>query len=209
VSEPFGALRRLLQQRPQAPEGERCDLCGAALEEEHGHVVNVETRRLSCTCRPCRLLFESRGAAGGKLRAVPTRYRRLSGPVLDDVALERLQVPVRTAFFLRSSAAGRFVAFYPSPAGATESQLALDAWAEIEAQNPFLGELEADVEALLVHGRRGEPLEAYVVPIDACYELVGKVRRSWRGFDGGDEARGELDAFFVTVRERAGEAVAP
>ena len=34
------------------------------------------------------------------------------------------------------------------------------------------------------------------MPIDACYELVGQLRRLWRGFDGGSEAHDALDAFF-------------
>lgn len=29
-------------------------------------------------------------------------------------------------------------------------------------------------------------MEGYIVPIDACYELVGHLRRLWRGFGGGD-----------------------
>ena len=38
------------------------------------------------------------------------------------------------------------------------------------------------------------------MPIDACYELVGQLRTLWRGFDGGQEARDALDAFFDGVR---------
>ena len=49
-----------------------------------------------------------------------------------------------------------------------------------------------------VDGRR--PPECFLVPIDACYELVGELRRLWRGFDGGSEAHDALDAFFDRVR---------
>jgi DNA-binding IclR family transcriptional regulator len=60
----------------------------------------------------------------------------------------------------------------------------------------------ADVEALLV--RRGERgWECYLVPIDACYELVGLVRMHWKGFDGGQEAWEAIDGFFDAVRERS------
>ena len=38
--------------------------------------------------------------------------------------------------------------------------------------------------------------ECYIVPIDVCYELVGLLRQSWRGFDGGREAHEELDELF-------------
>jgi hypothetical protein len=41
------------------------------------------------------------------------------------------------------------------------------------------------------------------VPIDACYEMVGQLRRLWRGFDGGQEAHDALDAFFDRIRTRA------
>jgi hypothetical protein len=41
------------------------------------------------------------------------------------------------------------------------------------------------------------------VPIDACYELVGHLRRLWRGFDGGTEANRQLDEFFDDLRARA------
>jgi hypothetical protein len=40
-------------------------------------------------------------------------------------------------FFVHSAPAGRAVAVYPSPAGATESAL-LDAWEEFVAENPEL-----------------------------------------------------------------------
>ena len=33
-----------------------------------------------------------------------------------------------------------------------------------------------------------------------CYELVGQLRRLWKGFDGGREAHDALDAFFADVR---------
>jgi hypothetical protein len=93
-------------------------------------------------------------------------------------------------------------AFYPSPAGATESLLPLDAWARLVADNEVLTSLQPDVEALLVR-RDDEHREAYLVPIDACYELVGELRRLWKGFDGGTEAREAMDAFFARLRERA------
>ena len=47
------------------------------------------------------------------------------------------------------------------------------------------------------------PPECYLVPIDACYELVGGLRMLWRGFDGGREAHEALEAFFDGVRSRA------
>ncbi len=42
-----------------------------------------------------------------------------------------------------------------------------------------------------------------MVPIDACYELAGRMRLHWRGFDGGTEARQAIAGFLDTVRRRA------
>lgn len=50
------------------------------------------------------------------------------------------------------------------------------------------------------HGGRAE---CYLVPIDICYELVGRMRLLWQGFDGGAEARADLQAFFAHVEGRA------
>jgi hypothetical protein len=46
-------------------------------------------------------------------------------------------------------------------------------------------------------------VECFLVPIDACYELVGTVRMFWKGFDGGTEARERIEAFFDRLRDRA------
>ena len=89
-----------------------------------------------------------------------------------------------------------------APAGATESLLSLGTWEDLVAARPALADVEADVEAVLVRVEHGES-ESFVVPIDVCYRLVGHLRRLWTGFDGGDEARGQLTAFFDDVRARA------
>jgi hypothetical protein len=78
-------------------------------------------------------------------------------------------------------------------------------WASVPPSNPRLGLLRPDVEALLVRaperGRTG--FTCHIVPIDACYELVGRLRQVWRGFDGGTDAHEAMDAFFATVSERS------
>jgi Family of unknown function (DUF5947) len=80
--------------------------------------------------------------------------------------------------------------------------LHLDAWAEVAAANPVLTDPAPDVEALLVR-RTGDGFECFLVPIDACYELVGLVRMHWKGFDGGQEAWAAIDGFFERVLERS------
>jgi hypothetical protein len=123
-----------------------------------------------------------------------------------DTQWNRLPIPVGIAFFFFNTSLGRMVVFYPSPVGATESLLSLETWEELASANPLLASLAPDVEALLVRNvqRRGS-FECYIVPIDACYELVGRIRRRWKGFDGGEEAWREIGAFFTDVRERSTE----
>jgi Family of unknown function (DUF5947) len=202
-------LRRFLDAPRNAGgrKGHVCELCGALLAGTHAHVIDVEARRLMCTCRPCHLLFTHSGAAQGKFRSVPGRFLRVPGLSMGGASWEELQIPVGLAFFLRNSALGRTVLLYPSPAGATESELPHAWWEEVAAAHPVLGTMEPDVEALLVF-RRSASSACWIVPVDACYELVGRIRRQWRGFEGGEQLWGEIDAFFADLEERAGEALA-
>jgi hypothetical protein len=150
------------------------------------------------------MLFDRPGAAQGKYRSVPDRYRWDPAFALTAGQWDALQVPVRMVFFFLNSVEDRVVAFYPSPAGATESLLALDTWQEVLSANPAFKDLMPDVEALLIYQERGETqFECFLVPITSCYELVGRVRLRWRGFDGGQEAWAEINAFFQALRDRS------
>jgi hypothetical protein len=182
--------------------GERCELCGESLPAEHRHVVDVEARSLLCACRACVLLLDRDGAGGGHFRLVPQRRVRLDEFALDDAAWDALSIPVALAFFFHATPAGRVVAFYPGPMGATESALPLDAWSDLVAANPVLESLEADVEALLVQRTDGAR-EHWVVPIDDCYRLVALIRTRWRGLTGGREVRDATARFFGDLREEA------
>jgi hypothetical protein len=197
-------LAELAQRRErmdsQGPE--RCDLCAEPLAEQHRHLLDLDDRRLLCACRACTILFDRSGAGGRHYRLVPNRVRLVDDFELDDVAWRALEIPVDMAFFFASSVAGRVVAFYPSPLGATESLLELDAWDDLVAANPVLATLEPDVEALLVNRARGER-EHWLVAVDRCYQLVGLVRTKWRGFGGGDEVWTALAAFFDDLRQEA------
>jgi uncharacterized protein DUF5947 len=179
---------------------ERCELCGGSLPEEHRHVADIRAQSLLCACRACVVLLGREGAGGGHFRLVPERRLLLGGFVLGDEQWAALQLPVDLTFFFRSTPAGRVVALYPSPLGATESQLGLEAWSELERANPTLRELEPDVEALLVN-RTGGAREHFVVPIDDCYQLVALIRTHWKGLAGGPDVQRELDRFFDRLRE--------
>jgi hypothetical protein len=179
-------------------------MCAEDIDERHPHVVDVVSRGLLCTCRPCYLLFTAEGAEL-RYRAVPDRYLSFPGMPFSPGQWDELEIPVGLAFFFVNSVLGRTVAFYPGPAGATESELPLGVWDSIVEANPALGTLAPDVEAWIVRmpDREGVRAACHLVPIDRCYELVGGLRMAWRGFDGGQEARALLDAFFAELAERS------
>jgi hypothetical protein len=196
---PLAGLRRVVRARPEPRAAERCDLCAEPLDGGHPHLVDVANRTMMCSCRPCYLLFTDE-RADLRYRAVPERYLSFPDLTFDARAWDELQIPVGLAFLFRNGVQGRTVAFYPGPAGATESELPLDAWDRIVTGHPALATLRQDVEALLVRLATGS---CHLVPIDACYELVGRLRRLWRGFDGGTEAHAAMDAFFAIVDARS------
>ena len=203
MTSPYDVLARIRSNRAAPePAGERCEMCSEPILDEHQHVVNVAGRQLMCVCRACYLLFTD-NEADLRYRAVPDRYLAFPGFALDRRAWEALQIPVGVAFFFTNSALERTVAFYPGPAGATESQLDMDAWNAIKGADSRVDLLLDDVEALLVRVPETGPPQTYLVPIDACYEFVGRLRMLWRGFDGGQEARAFIDNFFAEIQARA------
>jgi hypothetical protein len=199
ASQPAGA-----EAAPAPAPEEKCEMCAAVIPAEHGHVADLHNASLLCACRACYLLFTPVEAGRGRYRAVPDRYLSDQEHPLAFGEWEELEIPVGLAFFLRSSARDEVAAFYPSPAGATECRLDLTAWARVAAGHPLLTAMEPDVEAILI-AKHDDRIEHFLVPIDACYELAGRMRLTWRGFDGGAEARQSIDEFLSTVRSRARE----
>ncbi|WP_406836282.1 DUF5947 family protein [Streptomyces sp. AHU1] len=194
-------LRQFTRRPP--PKGERCDLCGEPLPSEHRHLVDTSRRSLKCACPHCHLLFTRPGAGQGRFRAVPDRYLSDPGFVLDEAGWNRLQIPVALAFFFRNSELGRLAAFYPSPAGATESELDPRTWDAVLGRSRLVELLEPDVEALLLHRGRDGSVTCTLVPVDVCYELVGRMRLHWKGFDGGSEARADIAEFLERITAAA------
>jgi hypothetical protein len=193
----FAVLRRFVRQRAVV---ERCELCSAELAAEHEHLVDLASRQLTCACQACAVLFS--GNANPKYRRVPRRIRYLENFRLTDSQWESLLIPISMAFFFQSSTAGKVVALYPSPAGATESLLDFASWDEIKRSNPVLEELEPDTEALLVNRVRGAA-DYYLLPIDECYRLVGLIRTNWHGLSGGTQMWEAIAAFFAELKEKA------
>ncbi len=199
----FSALRLLKASEPV----ERCELCSAGLGADHPHLTEPPTRRLLCACDACAVLFD---APDGRYRRIPRDIRTLPAFVLSDARWDSLLIPIEIAFFFESSPAGRVVAMYPSPAGATESLLSLDHWRDIVGDNPVLKTMKPDVEALVVNRisgsreRRARTVgpEYYLLPIDQCFKLVGLIRLHWKGLSGGTVVWTEIAAFFDTMRAR-------
>jgi hypothetical protein len=193
-AEVVARLRRMAKPRVAAPreQGARCDVCGAAMSEDHRHLLDVGERRILCACEPCIAMRSGEG----DLRPTGTRAVRLDGFELADELWAAFQIPIGLAFFFLSEVAEGVVALYPSPAGATESELYLDAWNELVAANPVLAGLEPEVEALVVN-RIADPHLFAIVPIDRCYELVGMIKATWQGISGGDAVQNAVDTFFA------------
>jgi hypothetical protein len=181
---------------------ERCDLCGTALGGRHEHVVGLDQRSLLCACRACYLLFIAGGAGRGRYRSVPERYLSDPGHPITGAEWDELGIPVTTAYLFTNSDLGRVVACYPSPGGATECLLDLGPWDRLRRTHPLLAAPVDDVEAVYVTRTGGRP-EAFLVPIDTCFALVGEIRLNWRGLDGGDEVRRVLARFADDLRARS------
>jgi hypothetical protein len=198
----FETLRQL--SRRQAQNAERCELCGVAVRSQHCHLIEVPQRRLICACDACALLFS--GHSDTRFRLVPRDVRKLLDFRMTDAEWDGLLIPINLAFFVKGGDSG-VSAFYPSPAGATESLLPLETWNRIAEANPTLRLLQPDVEALLVnrvgHARQASAAEYYVAPIDACYRLVGMIRLHWHGLSGGEEVWREIANFFAELRGKA------
>ena len=208
AADPLQVLSRIraTQPRERPRPGERCEMCSTPIPDEHDHVVDMQQRSLQCACRGCYLLFTPPGRAASAIAPFPTDTCPSRASSLSPAQWDELQIPVSVAFFFLNSSLERVAAFYPGPAGATESLLSLDAWDEVVAANPGLATLLPDVEALLVR-TRSTPMPA---PPSATWCPSTPVTSWWdssgdcgAGFDGGREAHDALEAFFAAVRARA------
>jgi Fe-S cluster biogenesis protein NfuA len=183
---------------PPDPSDEHCELCGVDVPEEHRHLLHLEERRILCVCHSC-LALRSGDAT---YRPTGTRTLWLEDFELDDETWSAFGIPIGLAFFLNSGSVGGIAALYPSPAGATECELPLDAWERLSAANPILGDLEPDAEALIVN-RMADPPQHAIVPIDECYRLIGLIKSRWSGISGGAAVESAVPEFFAELRSQA------
>jgi hypothetical protein len=191
-------LGRLARPAPVV-EVEKCEVCGSSLSEDHRHLLELGERRILCACEPC---IAMRSGVDNYC-PVGTRTLWLDDFDFPDELWAAFQLPIGLAFFLRSTGTNTVVALYPSPAGATESELHLESWEALVARNPILQQLDSDGEALVVN-RMTDPPEHAIVPIDECYRLVGLIKSNWTGISGGNAISDAVPLFFQHVRRKAG-----
>ncbi|HEY2771821.1 MAG TPA: DUF5947 family protein [Solirubrobacteraceae bacterium] len=186
-------------ERPSTGELELCDLCGTTIPPDHRHLLHLVERRIVCTCEAC---WGMRGGEGD-FRPTGQRTLWLDGLDVPDDLWASFQIPIGLAFFMRSTVTECVIAMYPSPAGATESELHFESWNRMVALNSAVGRMEADIEGLIVN-RLTDPPQYVIAPIDRCYELTGTIKAHWEGISGGRGVETAVAAFFDRLR---GEAV--
>jgi Family of unknown function (DUF5947) len=193
-------LRGLAQPKPPAPvtTDERCDLCGTSLPSDHRHMLNLYERQIVCVCESCWALR----SGDVDFRPVGSRTVWLEGFELPEELWAQFRIPIGLAFFMHSSVTDCIVAMYPSPAGATESELHFETWNRLVEMNPVLSTLEPDAEALIVN-RTADPHAFAIAPIDRCYMLVGLIKASWAGISGGSGVEEAIAAYFDELRGAA------
>jgi hypothetical protein len=198
-------LRRAPAGRPGAETpartGERCDLCGTDIPEDHRHLLQLGERRIDCACESCFAMH----SGDPEYRPTGSRVLWLNDFEMSDELWASFQIPIGLAFLMRSSGVERVAALYPSPAGATESELYLESWNRLCEDNPVLNLLETDGEGLIVN-RLADPPQYAIAPIDDCYRLVGIVKTTWEGISGGSGLEPAIAGFFDELRSRAGAA---
>jgi hypothetical protein len=176
---------------------ERCDLCNTTIPDDHRHMIHIDERRIVCTCESCWALR----SGDAEYRPVGSRIVSLPDMDMPDEVWAGFQIPIGLAFFMYSTTSECVVAMYPSPAGATESELHFDTWNRLVERNPEL-RLEPDVEGLIAN-RLSEPPVYTIAPIDRCYELTGAIKASWSGISGGTGVEEAVDRFFADLQAKA------
>lgn len=177
---------------------EQCELCGTSIPVDHRHLLHISERRILCACEPC----WGMRSGEGDYRPTGSRTVWLPDLLIPDDLWAAFQIPIGLAFFMVSTVTECVVAMYPSPAGATESELHFDAWAKACALNPILADMESDIEGLIVN-RMAEPPVYVLAPIDRCYELTGTIKMHWEGISGGTALEAAMEDFFARLADEA------
>ncbi len=180
-----------------ATETEACDLCGVGIPDEHRHLLHLTERRIVCSCETCWAMRSGEG----DYRPTGNRTLWLAGLEVPDDLWAGFQIPIGLAFFMESTVTGCVVAMYPSPGGATESELHFESWAGCGAQ-PRAGGSGAR--------HRGTHRQPDGRPADLRHRADRPLLRADRhhqggleGISGGPGVQVAVDRFFEGLRAEA------
>jgi len=188
----FASLKTLVR-KPQE-KSEHCELCAAALDADHQHLLELAKGQVVCSCGPCSILFGNDSRQ--RFRRIPRDVERLEGFQLEDHEWESLLIPIKLAYFVHSTAAGRVVANYPSPGGAMESSLDLEYGAQLRSA------IRCSISSRRCGGvlvNRISTPRYYRAPIDQCFRLVGLNTHTLAWASGGEQVWTEIDRFFARL----------
>ncbi len=141
MSSPLANFRKFAGAKPKGESlrraaVEQCELCSFAFRRSIDICSRCRRKRSFAACDACALRFQD--VVEGRFKLIPRDARALSGFAMADTDWENFALPINLAFFFYSTPSKKMMAYYPSPAGATESLLPLDAWKALVSQNlPF------------------------------------------------------------------------
>ena len=175
-----------------------CDLCRSEVNEKHRHLLELSSRQIWCDCDACCLLFSESGE--NRFRLIPQRVTKLEID-FDDAAWTKLGIPIGLAYF-QIRAPDQWLVGYPSPAGAVMASVEEEARNVLLMANTLVESLQREVEALVIN-RTSTEHQAFIVPLDRCYQLIGIIRQNWEGWTGGPRINKQVDLYFDQLEEAA------
>lgn len=190
----------------EAPE--KCDFCASELKTNHKHSIEPSTRAIVCVCDVCALGGPNiRGKFNGaRYKSISEQSFLIADLNLPDEVWNQLSIPFGMAFFFFNSSSNKIEVFFPSPAGAIESELSDSSSLLFENLNPELRMLSEednkDVLALLINKTKESP-QYYLTPIHECYKLIGLMRKNQRG--GIYAMQNDIDIFFKELSSKSKE----
>ena len=218
VTDPLAVLQRIREAgRAPSPRPRRCcELCTepiARRAQPPGRPAHADAAvRLPGLLPALRLRWRRRRLTSA---AFPSATSPSPDFELTPAQWDRLQIPVERGLLLPELVARPGGRLLPGPGRRHRVRAAARRLGRGGRRPPAAGLHAARrrgvPRASPVGGARAVPTatadgtECYIVPIDACYELVGHLRLLWRGFDGGH--RGQREARRV-LRRRAARAAA-
>ena len=95
-------------------------------------MLNLYERQIVCVCESCWALR----SGDPEFRPTGSRTLWLEDFELPEELWAQFRIPIGLAFFMHSTVTNCVVAMYPSPAGATESELHFETWSRLVGDEP-------------------------------------------------------------------------